>query len=353
MFTAIAITLFLLFCIIFFLSYKLIQLIKITKKSVTNQNKKQRSNQKQAYFLLLFIIVGLYMVFWYSYTKFHTYTLPVASKHGVHMDKLFWITTCITGIVFISTQILLFSFAYKYRFQKNRQATYYTGNNTLEIIWTIIPTIILAILTFFGLKLWAVITNPPPQNDNEIEVIEIVGQQFAWKARYPGKSKKLGKYHYRLIDPVNELGIDFSDENSFDDFVTNILYLPKGKSVLFKIRSKDVLHSVYLPHFRVKMDAVPGMPTRFCFVPNKTTEEMRMELNNKNFNYELACAEICGRGHFSMKMIVKVVEQAVYNEWFQMQKPFLYKQPTFLDKVPAHLRKKAEKEIEINVNSYK
>ncbi len=323
------------------LLFKLLQLLQ-KKKSPPKNN-----NNQQASLLLSFLIIGLAIFFWYSYTRFSQYTLPVASVHGVLMDRLFWITTVVTGIVFITTQTLLFFFSHKYRFQQKKKATYHTGNLTLEIFWTIIPTLVLTVLMFFGLKLWNTITQPPKESIKNTTVIEIVGQQFSWKARYPGKSKKLGAYDYRLIDPVNELGIDFNDENSFDNFVSNVLYLPKGKPVLFKIRSKDVLHSVYLPHFRVKMDAVPGMPTRFWFIPNKSTEDMRESLQNKNFNFELACAEICGRGHFSMKMIVKVLEPEAYETWVQSQKSFLYKNPTYLKKVPVHLQTKAKKKAGI------
>src|SRR5690606_18298201 len=113
----------------------------------------------------------------------------------------------------------------------------------------------------------------------------------------------------------NEFGLDFTDRSSFDDFIPRELYLPKGRPVEIKIRARDVLHSFYLPHFRVKMDAVPGMPTRFGFTPTKTTEEMREETGNPDFNYELACAEVCGRGHFSMRMIVVVLEPEEYDKW--------------------------------------
>ena len=108
-----------------------------------------------------------------------------------------------------------------------------------------------------------------------------------------------------------------------------------------KIRSKDVLHSCYIPHFRVKMDAVPGMPTRFWFVPQKTTLEMRDELNNSDFDYELACAEICGKGHFTMRMLVKVENQSDYEKWFSSQNSWLSKNPEYLDQIPDNLKELA------------
>jgi cytochrome c oxidase subunit 2 len=173
-------------------------------------------------------------------------------------------------------------------------------------------------------------------------VIEVVGQQFAWTVRYPGvKDNKLGNCNYKLIDAVNEFGLDLTDKNSFDDFKSLELHIPKNKEVLIKIRAKDVLHSFYLPHFRVKMDAVPGMPTQFKFTATKTTQEMRDELNNQNFNYELACAELCGKAHFSMRMVVIVEEPKTYEEWKQSQEAWLKQNPDYLKKVPAELQEAA------------
>jgi cytochrome c oxidase subunit 2 len=160
---------------------------------------------------------------------------------------------------------------------------------------------------------WNYITTFPAEN--ECEVIEVMGKQFAWQVRYPGKDNKLGRYKFKAIDATNEFGIDFTDSASFDDFVPRELHLPKGKKVLLRIRARDVIHSVFLPHFRVKMDAVPGMPTRFWFVPTKSTEEMRDITGNPKFNYELACTEICGRGHFAMRFLVVVDEPEDYEAW--------------------------------------
>jgi len=175
------------------------------------------------------------------------------------------------------------------------------------------------------------------------EVVEIMGYQFAWKARYPGPDNKLGKRNYQLTTAVNEFGMDFSDKASFDDFVPREIHLPVNKPVLFRIIARDVLHSVFAPHFRLKMDAVPGMPTQFWFVPTKTTKQMREELGDPDFNYEIACAEVCGRGHFSMKMIVVVEEEEEYRQWYASQEPWLKKNPDYLEKTPEPLRELAIK----------
>jgi cytochrome c oxidase subunit 2 len=215
---------------------------------------------------------------------------------------------------------------------------YYPENNRIEIIWTLVPAVVLAILIFGGLKVWNNIMDDPPQ---EAEVVEIMGYQFAWRTRYPGNDNQLGAYDFRLVDAVNEFGMDFRDRASFDDFTPREIHLPKGKPVLFKIRSRDVLHSVYAPHFRLKMDAVPGMPTSFWFIPNKSTEEMRQEIGNPDFNYEIACAEVCGRGHFSMRMMVVVDEPEAFEKWKAEQESWLSKNPEYLTKVPEELRELA------------
>ena len=295
-------------------------------------------NKTNGLLLLIFMIVGLGAFFWYSTKNFDIYNLPVASEHGILTDRLFWITMAVTGFVFVLTNVLLFYFSYKYQYRKDSKALYYPDNSKLEIIWTVVPAIVLSLLVFAGLKTWNQIMDKSP---DEAEVVEIMGYQFAWKARYPGQDNRLGNYDYRLIDVVNEFGMDFTDRSAFDDFVPREIHIPKGKPVLFKIRARDVLHSVFAPHFRLKMDAVPGMNTRFWFVPTKTTAEMREELDDPEFNYEIACAEVCGRGHFSMKIIVVVEEPEEFEKWYAEQEPWLSKNPEYLAKVPENLKELA------------
>ena len=299
------------------------------KKNVTE------SNGMNAALLFAFLIISMTLLIWYSVSHFNKYTLPVASEHGVSTDNLFWITMAITGTVFFITQVLLFYFAFRYRHRAKAKALFLPENNRLEVIWTVVPAVVLTMLIFAGLKIWNKITSDPPE---KAEVIEVMGYQFAWRTRYPGNDGQLGKYDYRLIDATNEFGMDFRDKAAFDDFTPRELHLPKGKPVLLKIRSRDVLHSVFAPHFRLKMDAVPGMPTRFWFIPNKTTEEMRAETGNPNFNYEIACAEVCGKGHFSMRMLVVVEEPEDYEKWKSEQEPWLSKNKEYLAKVPSDLK---------------
>lgn len=296
-------------------------------------------NDLHGYLFLVFMVLGLGLFGWYSYTHFDSYVLPIASEHGVATDELFWITMWISVIAFVLLSIVMFGFAYKYRYNANRRATYFPDSAKLEIVWTVIPAVVLALLIFKGLRVWGDITSPASE---DAEVIEVIGQQFAWTARYPGvKDKQLGEVNYKLIDAVNEFGLDLTDKNSFDDFKALELHLPKGKEVHLKIRAKDVIHSVFLPHFRVKMDAVPGMYTNFKFVPTKSTQDMRDETGNPDFNYELACTEVCGQGHFSMRFLVVVEEPEEYEKWKAAQEPWLKQNPEYLTKVPSALREVA------------
>ncbi|MDN5202842.1 cytochrome c oxidase subunit II [Fulvivirgaceae bacterium BMA10] len=302
-----------------------------------------KSNKINGLLMFLFMVASLILLCWYSYARFDDYTMPVASEHGVVTDNLFWVTTAVTGFVFILTNILLFYFSFKYQYKENERAKFYPENNKLEIIWTVIPAIVLTVLVFTGWKAWTDITDAAPE---DAEVIEIMGQQFAWSVRYPGKDGKLGKVDYRRIDATNNFGMDLSDRNAFDDFMAPRLYVPKGRPVELKIRARDVLHSVYAPHFRLKMDAVPGMPTRFWFTPTKTTEEMRQETNNPEFNYEIACAEICGRGHFSMRLLLVVEEPEVYDKWYAEQQSWLSQNPDYLSQIPVELEELAQISVE-------
>ncbi len=289
-----------------------------------------------------FLILGLIGFVW-SYLHAEMFFLPEASSvHGRRTDDLFWFSMGLLTIPFILVNVVLFYFSWRYQYKKGNRATFYPENHRLELIWTIIPAIVMAVLVLTGWRSWTDITSDAPA---DAEVIEITGKQFGWIARYGGADdNKLGDYDFRLIDAQNEVGIDFTDENSFDDFTNpSELHIPANRPVLLKIRARDVLHSVFIPHMRVKMDAVPGMPTKFWFVADKTTNEMRAELGNPDFNYEIACTEVCGQGHFGMKMILVVDDEETYRNWVASQQTFLKTYPEFLARVPANLKAKAAK----------
>jgi cytochrome c oxidase subunit II len=322
---------------ILYLIFRVSSLVSVAKGK--DENKVSENNGSHATLFMVFLAVSLIAFFWYSYTHFDSYTLPIASEHGVVTDTLFWITMGITVLAFVVISIVMFWFLYKYQYKEGRKAAFFPDNHYLELTWTIIPAIVLAVLVFTGLRAWNDITAPASK---DAEVIELVAQQFAWTARYPGNDNQLGSVNFQLIDNVgNEFGLDLADSKTHDDFKSLELHLPVGKEVLLKIRAKDVLHSVFLPHFRVKMDAVPGMPTQFKFKATKTTQEMRDELGNQAFNYEMACTEICGRGHFSMRFPVVVDTQEDFEKWKKSQAAWLKQNPEYLEKVPDGLRESA------------
>lgn len=322
---------------ILYMIFRIGNLVGLVKKKTDEPDSSW--NNINAYLFMLFMIGGLALFGWYSWHHYGSYEPPVASEHGVVTDNLFWVTMIVTVGAFVPIFIVMFWFTFKYRYDKNRKATFFADNHYLEITWTVIPAIVLALLIFSGLRAWNDITSPASK---DAVVIEVIGQQFFWSVRYPGvKDKELGQHNYKMIDAVNEFGLDLSDKNTYDDFKASELHLPKGKEVLLKIRAKDVLHSVFLPHFRLKMDAVPGVQTHFKFTPTKTTAEMREETGNPNFNYELACTEICGKGHFSMKFSVIVDEPEDYEKWMAAQDSWLKQNPEYLKRVPAELKEAA------------
>lgn len=291
------------------------------------------SNKVNSTLLLLFLLIGGAAFAWSFIDAWDDMNQPLASVHGEWTDDLFWTTMIVIGIVFVITQILLFWYSYKYQHEDNKRAYYYPHNNKLEIIWTMIPAVVMALLVFAGWQTWTKITSAAPA---DAVVVEVMGKQFNWMVRYPGPDGKLGVTKTSLIDATNEFGIDFSDPNSHDDIVNPLeIHVPKGRPVLFKIRSRDVIHSVFLPHFRQKMDAVPGMPTKFWFVPTKTTYEMQSETGNPEFKYELACTEICGRGHFAMRYVVVVDEPEDYEAWLEKQQAFTAQNPDYVAKFQA------------------
>ena len=322
---------------IIWMVYRIQTLVSVVKGS--DKKIASGSNKINAILFVLFLLGSGILMFWYSIKEFDNYDLPVASEHGVVTDQLFWVTMAITGIVFLITHVLLFIFPYKYQYQEGRRAAFYPDNNRLEIIWTLVPAFVLAGLVISGWMAWSDITAPAPE---KAHVVEIMGYQFAWEVRYPGKDNVLGDYDYRLITASNSHGVDFTDKNALDDFPSPVVVIPKGEPVLFKIRARDVLHSVFAPHMRLKMDAVPGMPTRFWFVPTKTTAEMREETGNPEFEYEIACTEICGRGHFGMRKVIEVVEPAAYQKWYAEQKSFVQQNPALADNLSAEAKELAE-----------
>lgn len=322
-------------------AFRVTNLLDLVNKKDDKSSNESPANARQGLFLVLFFVVGIIAFFIFSIQDFGKYHFDVTSVHGVATDKLFWVTMAIIVFVFVVTHIFLFGFAWKYNFKNSRTAHYYPHNDKLEIIWTIVPAIVLAVLIISGLKQWNQITGEAPEG---AEVVQIMGYQYAWAFRYPGKDKQLGDRDYRKIDAVNVMGMKMDDQRNFDDFFSTELVIPKGKPVLLKIFGRDVIHSVYNPHFRIQMNAVPGMPTRFWFVPTVSTAEMREKTGNEKFNYELVCNKICGKLHFGMRGIITVLEPDEYNKWYkeQQENTFLKANPSYMSQVPDELEEVAK-----------
>lgn len=280
----------------------------------------EQSNRVNAFLMVVFLVLGLIGVWWCN-ELFYKKTLlvqPSASDHGEKIDMMLWITIAITGVVFFLTQILLFWFAYRYQYKDTKKAFYYPHNNKLEVLWTTVPAIFLCVLVGFGLYYWFQITGEAPENSLKVEV---TGQQFSWTFRYPGKDDNFGKKYFRDINANNQLGLKWEDPATKDDIVVNqTMYVIKGRPVKLIIGSKDVIHDVGLPHFRLKMDAVPGTPTTMWFTPLYTTEEMKQKTGNPDFEYEIACDQMCGNSHYTMRGVIKVVSQSDFILWRAQQK---------------------------------
>ena len=332
-----------------------VQIGKVTElagKIRGEEEAQERSNRTQAGYQILFLIVFLGLSFWsafyYKDTMLWYGPNESASAHGGSIDYIFNITLFFTGIVFVITQVLLFYFAYSYRARRGHKAMFVSHNNKLELVWTAIPAVVMTFLVVGGLDAWNDVMADVDPDEEYIE-IEATGYQFAWHLRYPGPDEKLGARDYKLISAKNPLGQVWTDEKNHDDFHPSEIVLPVNKQVRVRITARDVLHNFYLPHFRVKMDAVPGMPTYFVFTPTITTEEYRAKLGalDENgepmypewhqpadpadpegptkyelFDYELACAELCGSGHYSMRRAVRIVSEAEYEQWLTEQQSY-------------------------------
>lgn len=322
---------------------KIFDLTQVGGNSDNSQIANYEDNKVQGY--LMFGFLGFIYVFTiYGLIKWGGLVLHTpASEHGSLVDNLMNITWVLIFIVQTITQALLHYFAFKYSGKEDQKALYLADNNKLEFIWSSIPAVVLAGLILYGLYAWTNIMFV--DEDEDVIVVELYAQQFNWTARYSGEDNVLGKANVRYIEGVNTLGVDMSDPNAQDDKVVKELHIPKGKKVLFKMRSQDVLHSAYMPHFRAQMNCVPGMVTQFAFKPIYTTSEIREQeymqqkvknindIRNKKsielvakgetaldpytFDYLLLCNKICGASHYNMQMKIVVDTPEDYRKWLK------------------------------------
>ena len=404
--------------------------------------------------LFVAFMVAFYAAFIWLIIRYGDYNPPAASAHGESYDTLMNFNMYIIMAVFFLVNTVLFLFANKYRQDPNRKAKFFAHDNRLELIWTVIPSIVLAVIIIFGLRTWNEMTGEAA--DDALRV-EVYSKQFDWTARYPGGDGEFGLANYNLITPTNPLGIvtadgvagaleeiegqiaaleselahergtllaqieeveaelhaahdhghadhDHADHDhaahaehgddhhglsaerkamlearlhdlehmlegpdvvvlsnaaveakedkihrlkrlrqrimevkpfdyeggvaaweagADDKIMKGEFHLPVGREVEFVFRSRDVIHSAYMPHFRAQMNTVPGVPTRFKMTPTITTDSMRTVLNDPDFDYVLLCNKVCGAAHFNMQMKVVVESEESYKNWLESQEEFL------------------------------
>ncbi|KUJ60354.1 cytochrome C oxidase subunit II [Flavobacteriaceae bacterium CRH] len=320
---------------------KIFDLTQVGSSSDDSQVASDNDNNIQGYIMFGFLAF-IYIFTIYGLLKWGGLALHTpASEHGLLVDNLMNITWVLIFVVQFITQGLLYWFSFKNRGNKDKKALFFADSNKLEAIWSIIPSVVLACLILYGLYAWNNIMFV--DKDEDVIEIELYAQQFKWTARYAGNDNVLGKANVRLIEGINTLGVDMSDPNAQDDIIVSELHIPKGKKIHFKMRSQDVLHSAYMPHFRAQMNCVPGMVTEFAFIPTYTTAEYRelpfmiekvaninklraeksVELLAKGgtaldpytFDYLLLCNKICGASHYNMQMKVVVDSPEDYKKW--------------------------------------
>ncbi len=347
---------------------ELANLLSKTKNEVTDS-----SNNFNGYLLLISGFALLIFFFWQRAEWMHLTLRNPSSEHGLAIEALWDTTMGLIIIVFLVLTPMLFGFAFLYRGNATRKASYITHNNKLEVFWTAIPAVILFVLIAYGLKVWGDIVN---QDTSDAIVIEVYAKQFGWSARYSGDDNQLGRADVRYVGGMNELGVisantkdtqideinqkikKLEDEISTipsagqkkliservekllkkkkvlttyflttkedqllaaeDDIVVKELHLPVNKKVLLKFRSQDVIHSAYLPHFMVQMNCVPGTTTQFAFTPTVTSKDIKKEKGD-DFEYILLCNKICGNAHYNMQMKVVVETEDEYNKWLAEQ----------------------------------
>ena len=347
--------LFLILSVLVLIAISLWQITKIFElsqaKKINTQVADDEDNNLNGKLMFVFLIF-IYGITIFSFWAYGDVFLPdAASEHGSDYDNLMWISFAIIFFVQTITQALLHYFSYKYRGAKGKKALFYADNDKLEMLWTIIPVITLAGLILYGLYTWTDIMTV--EENDEALVVELYAQQFNWKARYAGEDGVLGDANVRFLqdfDGKNLVGIDATDPNGFDDVVVQELHLPVGREVIFKMRSQDVLHSAYMPHFRAQMNCVPGMITEFAFTPNITSEEMRQDpevvakvkkinkiraekskelvasgdvaLDPYEFDFLLLCNKICGASHYNMQMKIIVETEKEFENWMSYQQTF-------------------------------
>lgn len=260
---------------------------------------------------LLFGVMMIGGVVFALYAMRHWWFPPVGSVLGREIDRLFLVVWSLIGVVFILVQGALAYFVW--RFSRNAEAAYWHDDRRLELLWTVIPAAGLTVLTIVAAGLWLSVQQIGPWGrpaaPEAVLVVQVRGEQFGWRARYPGPDGQFGRTNPGLISSQNPFGLDPSDPAGRDDVVTiGEVHLVVDRPTEVRLNSRDVIHSFFVPVFRVKQDAVPGMTTRALFTPTRAGE------------FDVECAELCGVGHYIMRGRVVVQTQAEFDRWMQGQR---------------------------------
>lgn len=267
------------------------------------RKRSERGSTSAAVAMMLFLVF-MTVVSVYLFAK--NWFPPAITDFGHEIDAQFTRTFWITGIVFVAAQLGLALAVFKFR-DRGQKATYFEGNNTMEVVWTLATVVLFVGLGLYARSAWAQV-HFQGAAPGALQ-IEVTGQQFAWSFRYAGADNTFGRTKPELVSAStgNPVGLDSTDPASRDDIVSPVIAVPLGREVELVLRSQDVTHSFYVRELRLKQDAVPGLEVRLHFAANEIGE------------YELPCAELCGLGHYRMHSILMVKSAADYQTWFDEQ----------------------------------
>jgi cytochrome c oxidase subunit 2 len=231
---------------------------------------------------------------------------PAITNFGHEIDEQFMRTLLITGVVFVAAQLGLAYAVFRFRDQ-GQKATYFEGNNTMEIVWTLATVVLFVGLGLYARNAWAEVHFMGAQAG--AMPIEVTGQQFAWQFRYAGPDGKFGRIKPELVSAStgNPVGLDQTDPSAKDDVVSPVIAVPVNREVELIIKSQDVTHSFFVRELRLKQDAVPGMEIHMHFTADVPGE------------YALVCAELCGLGHYRMHSTLTVMTEPDFEKWMKDQ----------------------------------
>jgi cytochrome c oxidase subunit II len=252
----------------------------------------------------------------------------LAAAHGGQIDGLLGWIHVFMFVLFVGWGGFFVYALVRFRRSRNPVANYASVKSHASSYLEVGVAVVEGILLFgFAIPIWAArVDRMPPER--EALVVHVTAEQFAWNVHYAGADGVFGRTDVKLLDlQANPLGLDRSDAAAKDDVTTlNQLYLPANRPIIVKLRSKDVIHSFGVPEFRVKQDAIPGLTIPIWFIPTVTTAEMRARTGNPEFQYEIACAQLCGLGHYRMRGFVTVLDDEEFQAWMEAEQAKLQEQ---------------------------